>query len=298
MNALETIRPRRSVLYVPGANPKALAKAAGLPADALIFDLEDAVLPEAKPAARTAVIDRVAAGGFGPREIVIRINGLDSAWGTDDLHAVAASGADAVLLPKVEDPEMVNRTATLLDRQNAPASMKIWVMAETPRGVLGLQSILASSDRLAVIVMGTADLARALRIDPGPERSGLLSALGHCVLAARAQGLDILDGVFGDIGNHPGFRTACLQGKALGFDGKSLIHPGQIDTANEIFGVPDAQAEAARELVSAWEAAAKRGSGIAVMQGRMIEALHAEEARRVLALHQAIKRRSDAPTTG
>lgn len=298
MNAPETIRPRRSVLYVPGANPKALAKAAGLPADGVIFDLEDAVLPEAKPTARTAVIDRVAAGGFGHREVVIRINGLDTAWGVDDLRAVAASGADAVLLPKVEDPETVVRTATLLDRQNAPAGMKIWVMAETPRGVLALQSILASSDRVAVIVMGTADLARAMRIDPGPDRSGLLSALSHCVLAARAQGLDILDGIFSDIGDQPGFRTACLQGKALGFDGKSLIHPGQIDTTNEIFGVPDAQAEAARELVSAWEAAAKRGSGIGVMRGRMIEALHAEEARRVLALHQAIKRRDDAPTTG
>ena len=176
--------------------------------------------------------------------------------------------------------------------------MKIWIMAETPRGVLALQSILASSDRLAVIVMGTADLARALRIDPGPDRSGLLPALSHCILAARAQGLDILDGIFSDIGDHPGFRTACQQGKALGFDGKSLIHPGQIDTANEIFGVPDTQAQAARELVSAWEAAATRGSGIAVMQGRMIEALHAEEARRVLALHQAIKRRNDAQTTG
>ena len=298
MNAPESIRPRRSVLYVPGANPKALAKAAGLPADGLIFDLEDAVLPEAKPTARTAVIERVAAGGFGPREVVIRINGLDTAWGIDDLRAVAASGADAVLLPKVEDPETVSRTTALLDQHHAPASMKIWIMAETPRGVLGLQSILASSNRLAVIVVGTADLARALRIDPGPDRSGLLSALSHCILAARAQGLDILDGIFGDIGDHPAFCTACQQGKALGFDGKSLIHPGQIDTANEIFGVPDAQAEAARELVSAWDAAARRGSGIAVMQGRMIEALHAEEARRVLALHQAIKRRNDAQTTG
>jgi citrate lyase subunit beta/citryl-CoA lyase len=244
------------------------------------------------------VIERVAAGGFGPREVVIRINGLDTAWGTDDLRAVVASGADAVLLPKVEDPETVARTASLLDQHNAPASMKIWIMAETPRGVLALESILAGSDRLAVIVMGTADLARALRIDPGPDRSGLLAALSHCILAARAQGLDILDGIFGDIGDHPGFRTACQQGKALGFDGKSLIHPGQIDTANDIFGVPDVQAEAARELVSAWEAAALRGSGIAVLRGRMIEALHAEEARRLLALHQAISKRSNASATG
>jgi citrate lyase subunit beta/citryl-CoA lyase len=298
MNAPQTIRPRRSVLYVPGANPKALAKAAGLPADGLIFDLEDAVLPEAKPAARAAVIDRVAAGGFGDREVVIRINGLDTVWGIDDLQAVAASGADAVLLPKVEDAGTVSRTAALLDRHGAPVGMRIWIMAETPRGVLNLESILASSDRLAVIVMGTADLARAMRIDPGLDRSGLLAALSHCILAARAQGLDILDGIFGDIGDHPGFRTACQQGKALGFDGKSLIHPGQIDTANEIFGVPELQAEAARELVSAWEAAALRGSGIAVMRGRMIEALHAEEARRVLTLHEAIRQRSDAPATG
>jgi citrate lyase subunit beta/citryl-CoA lyase len=298
MNAPQTIRPRRSVLYVPGANPKALAKAAGLPADGLIFDLEDAVLPEAKPAARSAVIDRVAAGGFGHREIVIRINGLDSPWGIDDLRAVAASRADAVLLPKVEDAETVERTAAFLDSQKAPTGMRIWLMAETPRGVLNLERIVASSGRLAVIVMGTADLARAMRIDPGPDRSGLVPALSHGILAARAQGLDILDGIFSDIGDHPGFRTACQQGKALGFDGKSLIHPGQIDTANEIFGVPEVQAEVARELISAWKAAAASGSGIAVMRGRMIEALHAEEAQRVLALHEAIKRRSDAPATG
>lgn len=298
MNAPETIRPRRSLLYVPGANPKALAKAASLPADGLIFDLEDAVLPEAKPAARSAVMERLAAGGFGDRELVIRVNGLDTAWGKDDLRTAAACKVDAVLLPKVEDPEMVGRAATLLDHHKAPAGMKIWVMAETPRGVLALERIVAGSDRLAVIVMGTADLAKALRIAPDPERSGLLPALSHCILAARAQGLDILDGVFGDIDDHPGLRTACQQGKRLGFDGKSLIHPGQIDTANEIFGVPEVQAEAARELVDAWEAAARRGSGIAVMQGRMIEALHAEEARRVLALYHAIKRREAASPTG
>ena len=297
MNELNTVRPRRSVLYVPGANPKALAKAASLPADGLIFDLEDAVLPEAKPAARKAIIERVAAGGFGHREIVIRINGFDTEWGADDVLAAATSGADAVLLPKVESPDTVSRAAALLE-SHAPAGLKIWIMAETPRGVLALERIVASSDRLAVVVMGTADLAKALRLDPGPDRSGLLPALSHCILAARAQGLDILDGVYTDISDHPGFRTACQQGKALGFDGKSLIHPGQIDAANEIFGVPEAQAQAARELLTAWEAAAARGSGIAVMHGRMIEGLHAEEAQRVLTLHQAIKRRDDALATG
>ena len=298
MNEQNTVRPRRSVLYVPGANPKALAKAASLPADGLIFDLEDAVLPEAKPAARTAVIERVAAGGFGHHEIVIRVNGFDTEWGSDDLLAAATSGADAVLLPKVEDPETVRQAATLLERYRAPASLKIWIMAETPRGVLALERITASSDRLATVVMGTADLAKSLRLDPGPDRSGLLPALGHCILAARAQGLDILDGVFTDIGDLPGFRTACQQGKALGFDGKSLIHPGQIDAANAVFGVTETQLEAARELIRAWEAAAARGRGIAVMQGRMIEGLHAEEAQRVLALHLANKRRSSAPATG
>lgn len=297
MNELNTIRPRRSVLYVPGANPRALAKAASLPADGLIFDLEDAVLPEGKLAARTAVIERVRAGGFGDREIVVRINGFDTEWGTADLLAAVLSGADAVLLPKVESPDTVTRAAALLQR-HAPDGLKLWIMAETPRGVLALERIVASSDRLAVIVMGTADLAKALRLDPGPDRSGLLPALSHCMLAARAQGLDILDGVFTDIGDHSGFRAACQQGKSLGFDGKSLIHPGQIDVANEVFGVPEAQAKAARELLNVWEAAAGHGSGIAVMQGRMIEGLHAEEAQRVLALHQAIKRRGDAPATG
>jgi citrate lyase subunit beta/citryl-CoA lyase len=297
MNELNTVQPRRSVLYVPGANPKALAKAPSLPADGLIFDLEDAVLPDAKLAARKAVIERVTAGGFGDREIVIRINGFDTDWGIDDLLAAATSGADALLLPKVESPDTVRRATALLEN-HAPDGLKVWIMAETPRGVLALERITASSDRLAVIVMGTADLAKAMRLDPGPDRSGLLPALSHCILAARAQGLDILDGIFSDISDHPGFRTACQQGKTLGFDGKSLIHPGQIDTANEIFGVPETQVQAARELISAWEAAATRGSGIAVMQGRMIEGLHAEEAQRVLALHQAIKRRGDAPATG
>lgn len=298
MHDLNTVQPRRSVLYVPGANPKALAKAASLPADGLIFDLEDAVLPEAKLTARKAVMERVAAGGFGHHEVVIRINGLDTEWGAEDLRAAAASGANAVLLPKVDSPDTIIAAASLLERHAAPASLKIWAMAETPRGVLALEHIAASSNRLAVIVMGTADLAKALRLPEDPQRTGLLSALSHCILAARAQGLDILDGVFTDINDHPGFRAACQQGKALGFDGKSLIHPGQIDAANEIFGIPEAQAAAARELLSAWEAAAARGSGIAVMQGRMIESLHAQEAQRVLALQQAIRQRSDAPTTG
>lgn len=298
MNDLNTIRLRRSILYVPGANPKALAKAASLPADGLIFDLEDAVLPEAKTAARAAVLERVAAGGFGHREIVIRANGLDTEWGAEDLRIAATSGADAVLLAKVESPDTVIEATALLERHRAPAGLKIWVMTETPRGVLALERVTASSKRLAVIVMGTADLSKGLRLDVDRERTGLLPALSHCILAARAQGLDILDGVFSDIGDHSGFRAVCQQGKALGFDGKSLIHPGQIDVANDVFGVPETQAIAARALVSAWETAAAHGSGIAVMEGRMIEHLHVEEAQRILALHRAIKRRNDAPATG
>lgn len=286
-------RPRRSALYMPGSNVRALEKARTLPADVIIMDLEDAVAPAAKAAARDAVIQALAAGGYGQREIVVRINGLDTEWGSADLDAVAHSRADAVLVPKVSSTGSLREIISRLDERGA-STLPVWAMAETPEGVLGIEAIAALAPRLAVLVMGTADLARALRLPADPARLGLLPALGQCLLAARTRGLDILDGIFTDFRDEPGFRAACKQGKALGFDGKTLIHPSQVATANEIFGVSAAEAAAAANVVAAWQAAAAAGHGIAVLDGRMIEQLHAEEASRLLALQKACA----SPTQG
>ena len=285
------IRARRSALYMPASNSRALDKARALDADVIIIDLEDSVLPEAKASARDAAVAAVTAGGFGRREVVIRVNGIDTAWAGDDLRAVACSGADAVLLPKVSDAAGLAAAIRLLDTAGG-GELGIWAMVELPEAVISLGAIAIANPRLSVAVMGTADLARAMRVPPDDTRSGLLTALSHSVLAARARGLDILDGIFTDLRDTTGFRAACLQGKALGFDGKTLIHPTQIAIANEVFGVSDAGAAAAARLIAAWETAAATGQAIAVQDGRMIEQLHAEEARRVLALHAAQQSRS------
>lgn len=283
---MSTPRPRRSALYMPGANERALAKARTLAADVIIMDLEDAVAPEAKAQARDRVAQAVVAGGYGSREVVVRINGLDTPWGADDLHALAGLRADAVLLPKVADGPQLRETIRRLD-QAGGGHLPVWVMAELPEAVLAIEAIAALAPRVAVIVMGTADLGKALRLPADPTRTGLLGALGQCLLAARARGLDILDGIFADFRDEAGLRAECRQGKALGFDGKTLIHPDQIAAANGIFGVSAEQAAAAGRLLAAWESAAARGQGIAVLDGRMVERLHAEEARRLIALHRA-----------
>jgi len=283
------IRPRRSVLFMPGSNARALDKARSLPADALIMDLEDAVAPEAKSRAREQVLAALRAGGYGRRELIIRCNGHGTPWYADDLAAAAASGADAVLLPKISSAAQVRDAARRLREHGAAPGLALWIMAETAAGVLAIESIVRADPALAVVVMGTSDLGRELRIEPEPARRGLQLALSMCVLAARAQGLDILDGVFGELADPAAFRAACEQGKALGFDGKTLIHPAQIDVANEVFGVSPEALRRARATLAAWEAAAARGDGIAVLDGRMIEALHAEAARRTLALAAAIE---------
>ncbi|MCL4720837.1 MAG: CoA ester lyase [Gammaproteobacteria bacterium] len=282
-------RPRRSVLYVPGSNARALDKAPTLPADALILDLEDAVLPAAKTAARQAVGRAVEAGASGNREIIVRINGLGTPWVNDDIQAMARSGAHAVLLPKVDQAADVVQLDERLARAGAPPGLAIWVMAETPRGLLDLPAIARASPRVAVIVMGTADLGKALRIPDAGHRSGLVTVMAGAVLAARAAGLDILDGVYTQLTDPAGLRPDCELGRSLGFDGKTLIHPAQIGIANEIFGVPETEAVAAAALVSAWEAAAGRGAGVAVVDGRMVERLHVDEAERRLALYRAIR---------
>ena len=295
MNTHTPAKPLRSVLYVPGDKPRALSKARDLDADGFILDLEDAVLPAAKADARTAAVAAVA-GGWGDSTVAIRINGLDTEWGEADLAAVASSEADAVVLPKVDGPDGVRAALDRLAASGARPELKIWVMAETPRGIQQIDDIAACSDRVAVIVLGTADLGKALRLPADPAREGLAYALARCVLAARAHGLDILDGVFPELGNLPGLRESCLQGRRLGFDGKTLIHPGQIEAANEIFGVSADEASAAAALIAAWDSAASAGAGIAVVDGRMVERLHAEEARRLLALHEAGQRsRRDRP---
>ena len=281
--------PRRSLLYVPGSNARALEKAATLPADGLILDLEDAVLPGAKLAARAAVLAGVAGRRFGYREVVVRINALETEWGLGDLEAAAVSGADGILLPKVDGAASLLKAAYALEQLGAPDSLRLWSMAETPRGVLDVDAIARCTPRLAVLVMGTADLGSALRIAEEPARAALMPALAHCVLAARAAGLDILDGVYTKLSDPEGFRTECAQGRQFGFDGKTLIHPGQIDVCNAIFGVSADQAANATELIAAWESAAAGGAGVAVHKGQLVERLHVEAAQRLLALYRTIQ---------
>jgi citrate lyase subunit beta/citryl-CoA lyase len=292
---LPACRPRRSLLYVPGANTRALEKAATLAADGLILDLEDAVLPAAKPSARTAVMAAVAARRFSHQEVVIRINGLDTEWGLSDLHAAAVSGADGILLSKVDGAGTLLKAAYVLDQLATPDTLRLWAMAETPRAVLDMDAIARCTPRLGVIVMGTADLGKALRIPEQPGRAALIPALAHCLLAARAAGIDILDGVYTHLTDGSGFRAECQQGKHLGFDGKTLIHPGQINDCNEIFGVSADEAARAEELIAAWESAAAAGAGVGVVAGRLVERLHVEEAQRRLALYQTIQ--DQAPQT-
>ncbi|MGI9292243.1 MAG: HpcH/HpaI aldolase/citrate lyase family protein, partial [Gammaproteobacteria bacterium] len=263
-----------------------LEKARELDADCLILDLEDAVAPEAKEMARSEAA-AAARAGYGNREVIIRTNGIETEWFKDDAAAVAGSNADAVLLPKVESAAAVNDALRQLATAGAPSDLPVWVMTETPRGVLDLEKILTSCQEIRVIVMGTSDLAKELRAPNSGDRAGLLHSLGHCLLTARAHGLDIIDGVHLALDDADGFRTACQQGHDLGFDGKSLIHPRQIATANELFGVSEAAAEDARAIVQAWELARKEGQGITVLNGRLIERLHVDEAERVLALHAA-----------
>jgi citrate lyase subunit beta/citryl-CoA lyase len=283
--------PLRSVLYTPGSNARALDKARGLPADGLILDLEDAVAPEAKALARDTVVRALAEGGYGHRRRVVRVNGPDTPWGAADITAIARAGADAILLPKVETPLAVLAALAALDAAGGPADLPLWIMAETPRGILGIERIAAAHPRLEAIVMGTSDLAKELRVRHTPERLGLLAALGHCVLAARAQELVILDGVYLDLRDEPGFEAACEQGRDMGFDGKTLIHPSQIEPANRAFGISAEALEQAQRIIAAWREAQQAGRGVCVVGGRLVEQLHVQEAERVVAMHEAIRER-------
>ncbi|MEM7213039.1 MAG: CoA ester lyase [Pseudomonadota bacterium] len=281
-------RPRRSVLYMPGSKPRALDKARGLPADVLILDLEDAVVPAEKVAARQQVLDAIAEGGYGSRELVIRINGLDTGWGADDLTAAASSGADAVLIPKVETAGMIADVIARLDAAGASDSLAIWAMMETPLGMLNAAAIAASSPRLACLVMGTNDLVKELDAAHTEARLPVITALGLCMLAARAHGQAIVDGVYNAYKDEDGLRASCLQGKEMGFDGKTLIHPAQLDVTNAVFAPSPDEIELANRYVTAFAETEAAGQGVAVVDGRIVENLHVETAKKLLARAEAI----------
>jgi citrate lyase subunit beta/citryl-CoA lyase len=283
------IRPRRSMLYMPGSNARALEKARGLPADAVIFDLEDAVAPESKRDARKLVVEAIRQGGYGRREIIVRVNPLSSPWGFQDVVAVAGSGAQGVLLPKVEGPGVVRQVSSMLDVHDAPADLSIWCMVETPLGVLHAERIASGGPRLAGMVMGTSDLSKDLHASHTLDRVPMLTSLSICLLAARAFGVAIVDGVHLDLKDTEGFARACRQGAELGFDGKTLIHPSQIEPANAAFAPSDHAVEAARRVIDAHNAARAIGQGVVVVDGRLVENLHVEQARRTIALAEAIE---------
>jgi citrate lyase subunit beta/citryl-CoA lyase len=281
-------RPRRSALYMPGANERALEKARDIPADALILDLEDAVAPDAKAAARDRVCQAAASGSYGRREVTIRVNGLDTAWHADDLRAAALAGPAAVVVPKVGSAADVHAVQRALEAGGAPDHTMIWAMLETPAAILRAQEIAGASDRLSVLVMGTNDLAKELHAEHVPGRGPLLAGLGLALLAARAEGKVILDGVYNDVKDDAGLQAECLQGRQLGFDGKTLIHPGQVEPCNQAFAPSAAQIEESRAVLEAWGVALAEGRGVATVNGRMIENLHVENARRILAVAEAI----------
>jgi citrate lyase subunit beta/citryl-CoA lyase len=289
-DATRRLRPRRSVLYMPGANARAMEKSREIDCDTVIFDLEDAVAPDSKALARDQVSAAVNAGGFGHREVVVRINGLDTPWARDDAAAIAALPIDALLVPKIETVEQVNEYERLLDGTRA-AAVPIWVMIETPRGVLGLERLLAGTTRVDVVVLGTSDLIKDLRARHVPNRESVISALSHCVLAARAFDRVVLDGVHLDFKDLASFEHICKQGRDLGFDGKTLIHPTQVEIANTVFGPSAADIEQAKLIVAAWAEAQRAGKGVAVVNGRLVENLHAAEAERVLAFADALAAR-------
>jgi citrate lyase subunit beta / citryl-CoA lyase len=284
-------RPRRSVLYMPGSNAKALAKAATLPADALILDLEDSVSPDAKEMARAQVVE-AAKGDFGGREVVIRVNGPHTPWGPTDLVAAAAAGPDAILLPKVDGPGAIMLAARLMRENGADEKTRLWAMMETPNAILNCGQIAAvaadSASRLSALVMGLNDLAKETRARLTPGRPTMTAWLANCVVAARAHGVDIIDGVYNDIKDLDGFRTECLQGRDMGLDGKTLIHPSQIDICNEVFAPTVAEIENARAIIDAFAHPENQGKGAIQINGRMVELLHADMARRTLLIADGI----------
>ena len=291
-----TIRPRRSVLYMPGSNARALDKAKTLPADGVILDLEDLVAPEAKEAARQQVVDAVKAGGFGAREVFIRINGVDTPWHADDLSAAAHAAPDVILVPKVSSSDTLELIGRRMLDMGTNHKTRVWAMIETPLAIFNILEIAAaardSETRLAGFVMGTNDLAKDTRARLVPGRTPMLAWLSMCVAAARIHGIDILDGVYNDIGNADGFAKECAQGVELGFDGKTLIHPSQIEPCNKAFSPSPTDVEQAHKMIAAFDQPENKGKGVVSIDGRMVERLHADMARRTVAIAEAISRSS------
>ncbi len=293
-----TIRPRRSVLYMPGSNARAIDKARSLPADGVILDLEDAVAPDAKEAARAQVLDALKAGGFGAREVFVRVNGIGTQWFADDLAALAHTAPDAILVPKVQAPDQLEGVGTRLLDMHADRRTRIWAMIETPLALFNIAALAAeardSESRLAGFVLGTNDLAKETRARIVPGRAPMVPWLMTCIAAAHAYGIDVLDGVYNDIGNAAGFAAECAQARDMGFDGKTLIHPSQIEPCNAVFSpAPDEVAEA-RKVIAAFELPENRGKGVVKLDGRMVERMHADIARRVVAITDAIAQRERA----
>ena len=289
------IRPRRSVLYMPGSNARALEKARTLAVDCVILDLEDAVAPDAKDQARKQVIEAVKAGGFGSREVFVRINPLDTHWHVDDLTAAANAGPDAILVPKISSPEQLESIGQRLLDMHANRRTRIWAMIETPLALFNVLSIAAeahdSEARLSGFVIGTNDLAKETQARIVPGRAPMLPWLMTCIAAARAHGIVILDGVYNDIGNAEGFAEECRQARDMGFDGKTLIHPSQIAPCNEVFSPSADEIAQARKIIAAFEKPENRDKGVVDLDGRMVERLHAEMARRTVAVAEAIEAR-------
>jgi len=293
-----TVRPRRSVLYMPGSNPRALEKARELPADGLILDLEDAVAPEAKTQARDAVV-KTLKQGFGDREVLVRINGLDTRWWVDDIDAAASARPDAILVPKVSSPRQLQDLAARLVDMGTDPHVRVWAMMETPLAMLNVRDVAASAldseTRLAGFVMGTNDLAKDTRARLVPGRAPMVPWLMNCLAAARAYGLDILDGVYNDLGNAEGFAEECRQARDLGFDGKTLIHPRQIEPCNQAFSPTPEEVEDARKIIAAFDLPENENKGVIQIDGRMVERLHAEMARRTVTIADAIAKRKQQP---
>jgi citrate lyase subunit beta/citryl-CoA lyase len=282
--------PLRSVLYMPSSNERALEKARTIACDGLILDLEDAVAPDAKPAAREAAAAAAASGEYGRRTVTIRVNGLGTEWHDADLEAASQAGPAGIVVPKVNSAEEVRGLVAAMEKAGAPDHTRLWAMVETPQAIFDVREIAAASDRLAVLVMGTNDLVKELYAEHVPGRAPLLTSLSLSLLAARAAGLQILDGVYNDVKDTDGFLAECRQGREMGFDGKTLIHPGQVEGANEAFAPSEKAVEDARGILEAWEA---RDSGVVTYNGRMVENLHVESAQRTLSIHDAIRELAD-----
>jgi citrate lyase subunit beta/citryl-CoA lyase len=287
-----TLRPRRSVLYTPGSNFRALEKAKTLKPDAFIFDLEDAVAPDSKAVARDKVVATVKGGGFGKRELIVRINGLGTPWGADDIAAAATVGPDAILVPKVSTPEDVMTAARALQKAGAPQKTRLWIMLETPLAMLDPGAIartaVDTASRLAVAVVGTNDIAKDMRARLTPGRPSMLAYLSLCVAACRAHGVEILDGVYNDFSNEKELREECVQGRDFGMDGKTLIHPNQIGPCNEIFAPTAEEIVWAKRIIAVFDEPANASKGVVQVEGHMVERLHAEMARRTIAIADAI----------